>query len=252
MSTIDRPGVVAIGGPNGAGKSPIAPHVLPAAPGVTEFVNADVIARGLSAFDPESVAVRAGRIMLERLCELARQRVSFAFEATLASRSLARWIRHLAASGYEFHCVDVWLATPELALRRVADRVRAGGHHVAGSVVRRRYDAGLRNFFEVYRPLATTWRVYDNSRRELRLVASGERGEVVGVAGPATWDRISRIMLEGTAIDEAAREAVRQAIRAHQREGRPIVVEENGVTMWIPADEALGERAPDAPNARRP
>jgi predicted ABC-type ATPase len=116
---------------------------------VHDFVDADVIARGLSAFEPESVAIAAGRVMLARLSELAGQRVSFAFETTLASRTFVPWLRDLKASGYEIHMLFLWLPSAEFAVDRVADRVRAGGHDVPAETVRRRYRAGLHNFFSL-------------------------------------------------------------------------------------------------------
>jgi predicted ABC-type ATPase len=259
MSSPDRPSVVVIGGPNGAGKSTIAPRVLQGTLAVSEFVNADVIARGLSAFNPEGAALAAGRIMLERLRELAAQRSSFAFETTLASRSFAPWIRDLIATGYEFHLVYVWIASPDLSVERIAGRVRLGGHHVPEEVARRRYAGGLRNFFDLYRPLAATWRLYDNNGRDLCLIASGDRGGVVTVHDAATWNRIygeaagqtwredlverkdlsriGRLMLEGTAVDEAARQGVRDALLAHKRAGVPIAIMEDGKVVLIPADE---------------
>lgn len=118
------PNLVVLAGPNGAGKSTAAPMLLRGTLGVTEFVNADVIAQGLSAFAPDRVALSAGRIMLRRLQELARQGVSFAFETTLASRSFAPWIRELAQTGYQFHLVFLWLPSADFAVQRVADRVR--------------------------------------------------------------------------------------------------------------------------------
>ena len=165
------PSVVILAGPNGAGKSTAAPALLHGTLAVNVFVNADVIARGLSAFDPESAAIAAGRIMLARLRELAEQRVSFAFETTLASRTFAPWLQDLRVSGYEVHFLFLWLPSPEFALERVADRVRAGGHDVPAATVRRRYRAGLRNFFSLYEPLATSWGLYDSSGPEPRLVA---------------------------------------------------------------------------------
>jgi predicted ABC-type ATPase len=136
------PNVVLIAGPKGSGKSTAAPALLTGTLGVTEFVNADVIAQGLSAFNPEGAAIAAGRIMLARLKELAASRQSFAFETTLASRTFAPWIADLVAGGYEFHLMFLWLPSADLAVDRVALRVRAGGHHVAEDVVRRRYAYG--------------------------------------------------------------------------------------------------------------
>ncbi len=174
MTVDPSPSLVAIAGPNGAGKSASGPLLLKDTLGITEFVNADLIAQGLSPFAPDRAAIAAGRIMLERIRDLARRRVTFAFETTLAGRSYARWIADLIEDGYRFHVIFLWLPSPEHAIARVADRVRRGGHHIPDDVVRRRYDAGLRNFFRLYRPLATRWRLYDNAGAEVpRLVARG-------------------------------------------------------------------------------
>ena len=103
----------------------------------------------------------AGRVMLARLDELARQRESFAFETTLASRSFAPWLRDLRASGYAVHLFFLWLSSPDLAVERVADRVRSGGHNVAVDTIRRRYRGGVRNFFSLYQPIVSTWALYN-------------------------------------------------------------------------------------------
>jgi predicted ABC-type ATPase len=150
-----RPSAVILAGPNGAGKSTTAPALQHGTLAVNEFVNADMIARDLSATDPESAAFAAGRVMLARLRELAVRRVSFAFETTLASRTFAPWLRELRASGYDVQLVFLWLPSADFALERVADRVRAGGHNVPEETVRRRYRAGLRNFFGLYERLAS-------------------------------------------------------------------------------------------------
>jgi predicted ABC-type ATPase len=181
------------------GKSTAAPFLLRGALGVTEFVNADVLARGLSAFAPERVAGAAGRIMLLRLRELAARRESFAFETTLASRSFAPWLNRLIMDGYRFHLVFLWLPSADVAVARVAERVRLGGHSVSEDVIRRRYAAGLRNFFEFYQPLAATWRVYDNSGAMTpRLVAAGTGAEVAVVAAAEAWAEITRSVRDGT------------------------------------------------------
>ena len=140
------PKVVVIAGPNGAGKSTTAPAILRDALRVHEFVNADPIAAGLSAFSPESVALAAGRIMLDRVHELAHEGRDFAFETTLASTTFAPWLRGLQNNGYKFHLVYLCLPTVELAVARVAERVRRGGHAVSEGIVRRRYDRSLDNF----------------------------------------------------------------------------------------------------------
>ena len=169
----------------------MGPGLLRGALHVTEFVNADVIAQGLSAFRPDAVAIAAGRIMRARLHELSERRADFAFETTLAGRTHATWIRRLLRVGYEFHLLFLWLPSPELAVERVRVRVQLGGHSVPEETVRRRYGAGLRNFFQIYRPLATMWHFYDNSRATgLRLVAAGRRAGSVSVRDRAAWERI--------------------------------------------------------------
>lgn len=186
-----HPSVVVLAGPNGAGKSTAAPALLKGALGVTEFVNADTIARGLSAFQPDRVALSAGRIMLGRLKELAAQRVSFAYETTLASRTFARWLMELEQSGYRVQLVFLWLPSADFAVARVADRVRLGGHDVPEETVRRRYAAGLRNFFSLYQPLANGWRIYDNaSGPKPRLIALGRASEVTKIVDKDLWARI--------------------------------------------------------------
>lgn len=187
MARRKGPSLVALAGPNGAGKSTAGSALLREALGVTEFVNADVIARGLSAFDPDRAAIAAGRIMIARIRDLAARRATFAFETTLASRSFAPWIATLAQSGYRFHLFFLWLPTADMAVERVARRVRMGGHAVPEDTIRRRYGAGLKNFFSLYLPLATGWRLYDNSRGSPRRVAVGSRTGLVQVADPESW-----------------------------------------------------------------
>jgi len=144
---------------------------------VHEFVNADTIARGLSEFNPGGAAIEASRVMLRRLRHLTEQRLDVAFETTLASRSFAPWIRELKTSGYDFHLFFISLPTPEVAIDRVRSPVQRGGHSVPEETIRRRFDAGLRNFFELYKPLATTWRFSDNEHPPgLRVIARGGKG----------------------------------------------------------------------------
>ena len=184
------PQVVVIAGPNGAGKTTLAPFLLRETLGVLEYVNADPIALGLSGFDPGSVAFEAGRVMLNRLHDLAEQRKTFAFESTLAGKSYAGWIRKLRNDGYNFQLMFLWLRSPDLAVQRVRERVRAGGHDVAEEIVRRRYPAGLRNFWRLYQPLADTWAVYDNSDVPSPLIiAQGGLGEGQSIVDAELWKR---------------------------------------------------------------
>jgi predicted ABC-type ATPase len=186
----EQPHLVVVAGPNGAGKSTVAPALLVGELGVKVFVNADVIAQGLSAFAPERVAVQAGRIMLERIEELARQRETFAFETTLSGRSYAPWIARLRGEGYTVALLFLWLPSPEEAQARVLERVRLGGHDIPPETIRRRYRAGLRNFFRLYRPLADRWQLYDNSQLSgPRLLAAGRFGEAEFMADAGGWQR---------------------------------------------------------------
>ena len=187
----DGPKVIVLAGPNGAGKSTSAARLLRGALGVDEFVNADVIAQGLSAFAPQGVALAAGRIMMQRLKELAAARASFAFETTLASRTFAPWLADLKASGYHIHLIFLWLPSAEVAMDRVAERVRLGGHDVPEDTIRRRYRAGWANFCELYQPLADSWQVIDNSVvGKPRLIAIGQGRRTQVVRNEALWDRI--------------------------------------------------------------
>ena len=128
-----------------------------------EFVNADEIAKKLAETVTDAVNVQAGRLMLQRLNKLEAQRASFAVETTLASRSLAPRIQRLQAQGYVFSLLYVWVPNADLSVQRVAERVRRGGHHIPEDVIRRRYKAGLQNFFTIYQPIADRWRMFDNS-----------------------------------------------------------------------------------------
>ena len=180
--------IIILAGANGAGKSTLAPFLLRDTLWLLEYVNADTIARGLSAFQPEEAAFAAGRVMLRRLHELAKARKDFAFETTLATRSYAPWLRGVRREGYSVHLVFLWLRRVELAIDRVKERVRAGGHDVPEAVIRRRYQRGLENFFRIYQGLANTWAVYDNSASaEPVLVASGGAGTKPIVRSPELW-----------------------------------------------------------------
>lgn len=191
--TNQQPHLIVIAGPNGAGKSTTAPSLLKGTLEVAEFVNADLIAQGLSGFQPESAVFHAGRVMLERIHYLAKKRVNFAFETTLASRTFAPWIADLCKTHYIFHLVFLWLPNEEFAVGRVAERVRMGGHNVPEETIRRRYHAGIRNFFQLYRPIADTWYFYDNSgEHEPRLLAYGEKEKSLLVKDPLLWHNIKK------------------------------------------------------------
>jgi predicted ABC-type ATPase len=186
---LDIPNVVIIAGPNGVGKSTAAPALLPDRLQISRFVNADTIARGLSAFAPEAAAIAAGRIMLEQLDELARHRESFAFEATLSSRMFVSRLRTLRSAGYAIHLFYLWVPSPDLLLGRILSRVRLGGHDVPELDVRRRYKRSITNFLQLYRSLADTWEAYDSSQIRPQLVAFGDsQGE--HIIDAVVWERL--------------------------------------------------------------
>jgi predicted ABC-type ATPase len=183
--------IVVIAGPNGAGKSTSAPFLLKGALSVLEFVNADQIAVGLSAYAPERVAFEAGRIMLERLRELRTSGQDFAFETTLASRSFALFLREAKTSGYRVLLYYITLPSPELAVERVALRVRQGGHHIPTPDVIRRFERSLFNFHTLYRPLVDRWEVLDNSTGRLEPIASGT-AKRAQIQDRAKWQQLQR------------------------------------------------------------
>lgn len=168
-----------IAGCNGAGKTTASYTMLPEMLECKEFVNADEIAKGLSPFQPESVAIEAGRIMILRIEELLRQKKDFAIETTLATKSYTSFIKKAQKLGYFVTLLYFWLSSPELAIQRVEDRVRSGGHNVPNEVIRRRYKAGIRNLFSLYTPIADYWMVVNNSENPFQIVVEGKRDEIV-------------------------------------------------------------------------
>lgn len=182
------PTIIVIGGPNGAGKSTVAGSLLGHL-GARTFINADLIARGLSGLNPQSRAFESGRVMLHEMRRLTARMETFAFETTLASRSFAPWIKRLQRCGYEFWLEYVWAQSPEIALARVASRVRAGGHDVPEEVVRRRWCRSAFNFWHLYAPIAQRWVVYDNSTGgECERVAEGGLAyRDQRIANPRIW-----------------------------------------------------------------
>ena len=162
-----------ISGCNGAGKTTASYTVLPEILDCREFVNADEIARGLSPFNSESMAIEAGRLMLKRIEELLEKEETFSIETTLATKSYINMVRRAQAKGYSVKVLFFWLNSPELALQRVAERVAKGGHNIPELVIRRRYVAGIRNFFRLFMSEVDYWDIYDNSGYPRKQVACG-------------------------------------------------------------------------------
>ena len=165
--------VVIIAGPNGAGKTTFAREFLPAEAELPVFVNADLIAAGLSPFDPGAAAMRAGRVMLSEIDRHAAAGRSFAFETTLSGHTYMHRIGAWRTHGFMVELIFLSLASPEEAIARVAMRVRQGGHDVRPEVIRRRFVSGMRNFLEIYRQRVHFWQWYDNSGPRPRLLEEG-------------------------------------------------------------------------------
>jgi predicted ABC-type ATPase len=162
-----------IAGPNGAGKTTFAREFLPADAGCTTFINADLIAAGLSPFRPEDAAFAAMRLMAEMMHTCVRERRDFAIETTLAGRTYAGLIRSWRQAGYRVRIVFLRLPDADFAVARVAQRVRLGGHNVPEQTIRRRFDAGLRNFASEYRAMVDSWSMYDSSIEPPELIDEG-------------------------------------------------------------------------------
>ena len=167
------PRCIVIAGPNGAGKTTFAREYLPRDARIVHFVNADLIASGLSPLRPELAALSGGRLFLAELDRLGRARADFAFETTLSGLVYLRRLRRWKAAGYRIEITYLRLPSTRLALRRIAARVRQGGHHVPRADVLRRFTRGWANFHDHYRPLADAWTVYDNSAAAPRLLEQG-------------------------------------------------------------------------------
>lgn len=165
-----------IGGSNGAGKTTFAKEFLPNYVHCPRFVNPDLIAAGLSPFDPASVAVHAGRLMLEEVRRLIHTGHSFAFESTLSGKTYLRLIQQAKVAGYVIRLFYLWIPDPSLAVARIRDRVDSGGHDVPEPDVRRRYGRTLTNFFDIYRPIADSVHFFNNTDEEPELVFKDEEG----------------------------------------------------------------------------
>lgn len=187
--------VFIIAGPNGAGKTTAAFTLLPSFIGVEEYVNADSLAYALSPFHPDAVAIQAGRLMLDRIYELARQDKNFAFETTLASKSFARLLQECKQKGYKTNLIFLWLPTVELAIYRVKLRVEQGGHFIPIETIKRRYKRGLENLFQLYIPIVDNWWLYDNSENISKIVGSKLQKEVLQIYNLAVWNDLKDLYM---------------------------------------------------------
>lgn len=173
-----HPKLYVIGGPNGSGKTTFAQTFLPEYVKCIEFVNADLVAKGLSPFAPEKTAIQAGRLVLDRIHSLSNRGLDFGFETTLSGKTFVRLFKNLKEKGYRIHLFFLWINSVKLALERIETRVRHGGHDIAEPIVRRRFCKSLSNFFEMYQALADSWAIFDNSGDSPRMIAFEESGKL--------------------------------------------------------------------------
>lgn len=179
-----------ISGCNGAGKTTAAKTMLPDVLNCREFVNADEIAKGLSPFNPESVAFQAARIMLERIEYLKEQGVDFAIETTLSTKSYVGLVNECQVKGYDVVLLYFWLPSVDLAIERVRSRVLKGGHHIPSEIVERRFHKGLLNLQYHFIPLVNEWIIYDNTGETPEIVASGLKGKEIDIKNEDVWTKI--------------------------------------------------------------
>lgn len=191
MDSTDQAHIYIIAGPNGAGKTTFANRFLPGFVQCREFLNADLIAAGLSPFSPESQAIRASQLMLERLHGLLEKRQSFSLETTLAGKSYRQAIPQWQELGYRVVLIFLWLPSVEMAIERVAVRVREGGHNIPEAMIRRRYRRGIDNLFQLYLPLVADAYIYDGSQLPPELAWESIAGTEHVMSDPV-WNAIQQ------------------------------------------------------------
>ncbi|PSL46594.1 putative ABC-type ATPase [Chitinophaga niastensis] len=219
------PNLYIIAGCNGAGKTTASYTVLPEMLNCKEFVNADSIAAGLSPFNPESVAFEAGRIMLRRIKHCLSEKVDFAFETTLATRSYVSLIKTAKKAGYEVTLLYFWLKSPEFAKQRVAERVEAGGHSIPADIIERRYYRGISNLMNLYNPVCDNWLVIDTMKIIPNDVMSGP-------------DNTKKDLTEK--VMQGMRKAMRKLVETSAVNNKELVVgDKNGNPQKVPAKDLL-------------
>lgn len=167
-----------ISGPNGSGKTTFAERFLPDYAECPNFINADLIAKGLSPFSPRASAIRAGKLVLARIHELTKKGADFGFETTLSGKSYVRLFRRLKDEGYKINIFFLWIPGPDLAIERIKERVSQGGHDVAVKDVRRRFGRAIKNFVGLYKPLSDSWIIFNNSGVKPDLIARDQGGRL--------------------------------------------------------------------------
>jgi len=183
--------VYIIAGPNGSGKTTFAKMFLPDYVKCPNFVNADLIAQGLSPFAPRAAAIKAGKLVLQQINEYSNRGIDFAFETTLSGKSYASLLGELKSKGYFLHLFFLWIPSPELAIVRIRDRVAEGGHNIPDEDARRRFYRSINNFFSLYEPLFDSWMLFDNSKPKPILIAK-RRNSHTEIVNPELFGLVQR------------------------------------------------------------
>lgn len=187
------PKLYILSGCNGSGKTTASYALLPELLGCSIFVNSDEFAKGLSPFGPERASINASRFMIRKIEYLLERKADFGIETTLATRSLIKIVKRAQELGYEATVIYLWLSSPELAVERIKARVAAGGHHIPEETVRRRYNVGLKYFFEDYSPTCDRWILADNSEPPFRVVAEGGKNGINTIKDEQTYNLIKEM-----------------------------------------------------------
>ena len=231
-----------IAGCNGAGKTTASKRFLPTILNCRQWVNADEIAYGLSPFDPQSVAFQAGRLMLKRIQELLKLGETFAIETTLSTRAYGNLVLQAQAKGYQVYLVFFYLPSPQMAISRIAHRVRNGGHHVPDDVVIRRYYRGLRNLTEIFMPIVDHWDIYRYENNAYILLATGEKGEIHSLFDHTIImdGNVPYLTEHNKRFIECCNQAVLDMIIEEALHDGVIVMEDRqGNPIWVKAREVL-------------
>ncbi|MFT5206368.1 MAG: putative ABC-type ATPase [Candidatus Omnitrophota bacterium] len=185
--------VYVIAGPNGAGKTTFAKTFLPDQLNCHTFINADLIAAGIAPLAPDAANLRAGRLLLEEIKRTAQKKIDFAFETTLSGKSYTRLFKELSDQGYAIHLFFLWLPNVQLSIRRVAQRVKRGGHHIPTNVIRRRFNRGIHNLFHVYQDYLESWTIFDNSSSRFEVIANTDESKEIQISNQAAYSKILKI-----------------------------------------------------------
>lgn len=181
-----------VAGPNGAGKTTTALIIFPNLK-IYEFLNADEMAKGLSPLNPESVPVAASKLLIQRFRELLKQQKSFAFETTASGKNYVKYLQEARKNNFEIHLLFLWLHSPELAIKRVAERVKQGGHGIPTETIKNRYFLGLRNLFDCYLELVDSFLILDNSSDRKIIIARKEINNLIDVKDKYTWEKMQEL-----------------------------------------------------------